>query len=188
MLIYTRCALEFFAVLMVYTMSFWVVDLVIMPIQVVYFPVVSEHICLLFLPHAIRLLTIWMYRFKGLIYMLIVCQFSYYFIYENHPTNNFHFLGPFVAPLTAYGFLEIFKRCGNDPYQIKNWKTLIIIGILCSIVNGYVLAVLYGIDSPTVWNTFYFALGDFNGLLLILLIMFGYFKIERRFFNSAHGS
>lgn len=183
MTIRIRYVWEFVFVMIVYTVSFWIIDFFIMPIQLKYFTFVSEHICLLFLPHAVRLLTIWLYGFKGLIYMLIVTQFSYYLIYDNHPTGYLHFIAPFVAPLTAYFLLELFKRYGSNPYEIKNWKTLISVGILVSFIHGYILAFIYGFTNDTFLNTFFYAVGDLNGLLLALLVLFGYFKLERLFFN-----
>lgn len=176
----SRYIWEFCAVLAVYSFSFWFVDGLVMPVQRVILPSSSEHICLLFIPHAVRLLTIWLYGLKGLIYMLIAAQFSYYFIYDNHPTTYFHFLAPFVAPLLAYLFLELFKKYSFDPYQIKNWKTLIVVGILSSFAHGYILAIIYGFDNNTVTNTLLFAFGDLNGLVLALILFFGYFKLERK--------
>ncbi len=184
MTIKIRYLWEFSLVLIVYTFSFWIIDFFIMPMQLKYFAFVSEHICLLFLPHAIRLLTIWLYGFKGLIYMLIVTQFSYYLIYDNHPTAYLHFIGPFVAPVTAYCLLELFKRYWLNPYEIKNWKTLISVGILVSFIHGYLLALIYGFPNDTFLNTLYYAIGDLNGLLLALLFLFGYFRIERLFSKS----
>jgi hypothetical protein len=173
-----RYVWEFCAVLCVYTASFWFCDVLVLPVQSAYFPSVSEHTCLLFIPHAVRLLTIWLYGFKGLLYLLITAQFSYYVIYDNHPTTFLNFTAPFVAPLTAYLFMELFKKLGPDPYKIKNWKTLIIVGVITSFTNGFLLALIYGFEVTALRDTVYFALGDLNGLVTVLFLMFLYFKIE----------
>ena len=172
---------EFISVFVIYTLSSYCVDYFIMPIQTIHLPNVSEHCCLLFIPHAVRVLTIWLYGARGLLYLLVVAQFSYYVVYDNHPTSYLHFLSPFVAPVAVFTWFEFFKRFGSDPYHIGNWKILILIGVLSSITNGFILGVIYGFQENALLITLYYAIGDFNGVLLILLLMMGYFKLERIF-------
>lgn len=178
---------EFLSVCVIYTVSFYCVDYFIMPIQTIYLPNVSEHCCLLFFPHAVRVFAIWLYGVRGLIYMLITAQFSYYVIYDNHPTTYFHFLSPFVAPVVTFTCFEFFKRVGPNPYHISNWMILILIAVLSSIANGGILGLIYGFQENVTIVTLFYTIGDFNGVLLILLLMLVYFKAERRFsnFNSS---
>ena len=113
--------------------------------------------------------------------MLIATQFSYYVIYDNHPTTYFHFLSPFVAPVITFTVFELFKRFGPDPYHIRNWRILILIGVLSSIANGCILGLIYGFHENAVMITLYYTIGDFNGVLFVLLFMLIYFNFERRF-------
>lgn len=150
-----------------------------MPIQLFYLPEVSEHCCLLFIPHAVRVFAIWFYGARGLLYLLISAQFSYYLVYDNHPTTYFDFLSPFVAPVITFVCFEFLKKVGFNPYYIRNWRILIFIGVVSSIANGVILGIIYGFDGNVIRNTIYYTIGDFNGLLFTLVLLISYFKFER---------
>ena len=171
---------EFLYVFIIYTVSFYFVDYFVMPIQKIYLPTVSEHCCLLFIPHAIRVFSIWLYGFRGLMYMLISAQFSYYVIYDNHPLTYLHFLSPFVAPIVTFACFEFCKNFGPDPYNIRNWKVLIFVGVLSSLVNGFILGLIFGLNENAFINAMLYTLGDFNGVVVILILMLAYLKIERK--------
>ena len=172
---------EFLFVFVTYTLSFYSIDYFIMPIQMFYLPKVSEHCCLLFIPHAIRVFAIWLYGGRGLLYLLISAHFSYYLVYDNHPTTYFDFLSPFVAPVITFACFELLKKVGFDPYHIRNWRILIFIGVASSIANGVILGIIYEFGADAIRNIIYYTIGDLNGLLFTLILLISYFKFERIF-------
>ncbi len=156
---------------------------VLMPLQLEFLPAFPNHASILFLPHGVRVLSAWLYRWRSVVLLMPGSFLGHAYLEGGRMHYTFdEFLAASAGLVCAVLVLELLARIGTDVYPAKgkrvHWLELVLAGALASIINGIGTGVFYGNDAMTISARF---LGDVTGVtvslfLLVLLIRL----LERR--------
>lgn len=147
----------------------------VVPLQHMLLGNVSPAICLLFLPHGVRILAMYFYGWKTILYIMPV---SYLFLaLSNHTGAGLNPLAPVVSIAACYlGYAgsAFVLRPEEKKLSIRKWKFFIIAGMTSSLVNGFSLSWLQHGDNQ-ITSAVGYMIGDVSGLLACLfLLMYGF--------------
>ena len=180
--------LTFLIVSVVYIVTFALTFGFVFPLQKLLFSVVSTQVSLLFLPHGVRVLTLYFYGWRGMFYLLPA---SYLMILLSVEQTGQDLLAPVVSLVCCYFGLQFFRLVFSDTKSVsfkpQDWKLMILGGVAASIYNGFVLALLdHGQDSVVANSTRLFEVlgyvtGDVLGLVVCLAFMVYFFRMVRHF-------
>lgn len=192
-----RYFIGFLIVVVAYVLAHGGTALVVTPVQSLFFPEYTVFASLVYLPHGVRILATWAFGWRAIPALVIGLILSTWLF---SPTANLEFLEPallmgiLVGAFSAFLAFELVRRVGYNCYfgcsKNLNWKGLIIIGAISSIINsvGQTLAYsgLIGLGKAPVTMVFY-AVGDLVGLIVCMVVlMFGFrwtraFSLPRRY-------
>ncbi len=174
-----------------YMTAFFLVALVITPLQSLFLPHITIFAGLVFLPHGVRVLATWLYREKALVPLLVAHLLMYrlfYWVGEDTASNMVAVLsGSFCAfiALQIFNFTRIDLTLNN--LSISHWRSLIFFGFIASIFNtlGNMLALGSAIASELhIGLMVTFIVGDTLGtaacLVLLMLAMRFYRFVQKR--------
>ena len=180
--------LTFLIVSVVYIVSFSLTFGFVFPLQKLLFSGVSTQVSLLFLPHGVRVLTLYFYGWRGMFYLLPV---SYLMILLSVEQTGQDLLAPVVSLVCCYFGLQFFRLVFSDTKSVsfkpQDWKLMILGGVAASIFNGLGLALLdHGKSSVVPNSTRFFEVlgyvtGDVLGLVVCLAFMVYFFRMVRHF-------
>lgn len=158
---------------------------VVMPLQDVFFHWLPMNISLLFLPHGVRLLTIYLYGLRAIFYLLPghLLTWSYlWFVLQSEQDIS----ASLISILAGFLAVCLVFRTWNyhsDSELRSHWKLIILAGVLASIGNGLGHATLYGLQLDVNWLILAlgFLIGDVSGLffLMVTLILINRFARVR---------
>lgn len=170
---------------------------VIAPLEMLYDNVLTGFASLFFLPHAVRVLSVWMLGPKALIgllpaHLLVAVVRAIYTGRELFDPAIV--LGPLVASLSAVVAFELFRMANLNLYvdSLKgalNWRTMMLVGAIASVFNSIGLTLVYRgyIDQASMYTLMTkYLVGDILGLflgLLILMFFFRWLKLTDRAFD-----
>ena len=170
---------------------------VIAPLEMLYDNVLTGFASLFFLPHAVRVLSVWMLGPKALIgllpaHLLVAVVRAIYTCRELFDPAIV--LGPLVASLSAVVAFELFRMANLNLYvdSLKgalNWRTMMLVGAIASVFNSIGLTLVYRgyIDQASMYTLMTkYLVGDILGLflgLLILMFFFRWLKLTDRAFD-----
>ena len=170
---------------------------VIAPLEMLYDNVLTGFASLFFLPHAVRVLSVWMLGPKALIgllpaHLLVAVVRAIYTGRELFDPAIV--LGPLVASLSAVVAFELFRLANLNLYvdSLKgalNWRTMMLVGAIASVFNSIGLTLVYRgyIDQASMYSLMTkYLVGDILGLflgLLILMFFFRWLKLTDRAFD-----
>lgn len=180
--------LTFLIVSVVYIVTFSLTFGFVFPLQKLLFSGVSTQVSLLFLPHGVRVLTLYFYGWRGMFYLLPV---SYLMILLSVEQTGQDLLAPVVSLVCCYFGLQFFRLVFSDTKSVsfkpQDWKLMILGGVAASIFNGLGLALLdHGKSSVVPNSTRFFEVlgyvtGDVLGLVVCLAFMVYFFRMVRHF-------
>ena len=180
--------LTFLIVSVVYIVTFSLTFGFVFPLQKLLFSGVSTQVSLLFLPHGVRVLTLYFYGWRGMFYLLPV---SYLMILLSVEQTGQDLLAPVVSLVCCYFGLQFFQLVFSDTKSVsfkpQDWKLMILGGVAASIFNGLGLALLdHGKSSVVPNSTRFFEVlgyvtGDVLGLVVCLAFMVYFFRMVRHF-------
>ena len=136
---------------------------------------VSPAICLLFLPHGVRILAMYFYGWKTIFYIMPA---SYLFLaLSNYTGSGLDPLAPIISIVACYlGYTgsAFVLRQEEKQLSIRKWKFFIIVGVTSSLANGLSLSLLQHGDNQ-ITSALGYLIGDVSGLLACLfLLMYGF--------------
>jgi hypothetical protein len=180
--------LTFLIVSVVYIVTFSLTFGFVFPLQKLLFSGVSTQVSLLFLPHGVRVLTLYFYGWRGMFYLLPV---SYLMILLSVEQTGQDLLAPVVSLVCCYFGLQFIRLVFSDTKSVsfkpQDWKLMILGGVAASIFNGLGLALLdHGKSSVVPNSTRFFEVlgyvtGDVLGLIVCLAFMVYFFRMVRHF-------
>ena len=179
-------ASEFFAVFFGYVIMFVLVQYIVFPLQRILIPETSIFAALLFLPHGIRVVSVWLLREKALVPLFLAHLVIYRSYYWYADPLYLNFLLVLTGTICAY-LAVLFFDFGKIDLSIENltishWRSLILLGFVASIFNaiGNTVILAATIDTNIQLRTLiHYLIGDTIGVLGLLAILLVGFRIGR---------
>jgi len=185
---------NFLIVVVAYILAHAVTAFVVTPVQGIFLPEYTVFASLIYLPHGIRVLATWAFGWRAIPALVCgVCMSAWLF----SPTNDLLFLEPsllmgiLVGAFSAFLAFELVRLVGYDQYygrsEIVNWKVLIMIGAISSIINSVGQTLVYSglIGQGKVPGTLaIYAVGDLVGLIVCMVVLMFCFRWARWFSQS----
>ena len=176
----------FLIVSVAYTVTFSLTFGFVFPLQQLLFSGVSTQVGLLFLPHGVRVITLYFYGWRGMFYLLPA---SYLMILLSVEQTGQDLLAPVVSLLCCYLGMQFVRLLFSDTISVslkpRDWKLMALGGVAASIFNALGLALLdHGRDSVVsnftrLFEVLGYVTGDVLGLVICLLFMVYFFRMVR---------
>lgn len=159
----------------------------ILPIEIYFVGNMSLIGSLIFLPHAVRVLSAWLLGPKSLFALVPAELLMHQFYASTEYQQGFTFLIPLFSSFSAVFAFELMRLMKLDVYPkmegITGWRSVMFAGALASVFNSISGAYLKGeAYSPTeVFDVIarHFV-GDVIGLLLAIILLIGFFNLITR--------
>ena len=186
---------EFIIVFGGYCLSFFLVKYLVYPLQVSFLPQTAAFASLLFLPHGVRVISVWLLGERALLPLFASHLFIYSIFYNNGDTA-FTTLGMVsVGTFCAYLAFWLFSVSGIN-LTIKNlniihWRAILLMGFLASVFNavGNSLLMMSSIDDNLHIQTLVFYLiGDTLGVFTLLILLTVSLRIHRGVSSTSHAN
>lgn len=130
-------AIELFAVSAAYIVLFTFTFSVIMPAQSIIFTLLPMNISLLFLPHGVRILAIYLYGWRAALYLFPahLATWAYLYFYLGSEQSISASIVSILASLLA--MLIVFQKVEGVTSVTKkgNWKGILLAGAIASLLN-----------------------------------------------------
>lgn len=184
--LFSFSASEFFAVFFGYVIMFALVQYVVFPLQRILVPETSIFAALLFLPHGVRVVSVWLLREKALVPLFLTHLVFYRLFYWYAEPFYLNYLLVLTGTFCAY-FALLFFDFGKIDLSIQNltishWRSLILLGFVASIFNAVGNSVILAatIDEDIQLTTLtHYLIGDTLGVVGLLGILLVGFRIGR---------
>jgi hypothetical protein len=178
--------IAFLIVTIAYIVTFSLTFGFVFPLQKLLLSGISTQVGLLFLPHGVRVLTLYFYGWRGMFYLLPA---SYLIILLSVEQTGQDLLAPVVSLLCCYLGMQFIRMVFSDTTSVslkpQDWKLMFLGGVVASIFNALGLALLdHGQDSLTANSTRFFEVlgyvtGDVLGLVVCLAFLVYFFRMVR---------
>lgn len=164
-----------------YMLAMFVTFELIMPLQLDILPVFPNHASILFLPHGVRLLSAWLYRWRSVVLLTPGSFLGHIYLEGELHYSPSEFLGSTAGLVCAVLVFELLARLGTDLYPARgkrvHWLELVLAGGLASVINGIGTAVFYGNDMTTASARF---IGDLAGVTVSLFLLLVVIRLADR--------
>jgi len=169
-----------------YIITFSVTLGFIFPLQQLLLNNVPSYIGLMFLPHGVRILTLYFYGWRGILYLLPACWLTAMLSQEQ---TGVVLVSSIVSLLCCYLGVQFMRILFSDTvsvsFAIKDWKLMFWGGVVGSVFNGIGLTSLNQTYKSTVDNSALlmevigFVVGDVLGLVFCLISIVYLFRMIR---------
>ena len=183
-----RFSKEVFAIVFIaYCACYFFVSFVVTPIQMAAGLPQTNYASLLFLPHGVRVLSIWLYQARAVLPLFCAHLLVYPIFWLGEITFSnlgLVLVGTFCAPLafTLIGWIGFDVSVGNT--KIIHWRSILLMGFIASIINslGNSFILSPNIDpSLHLLTAATYLFGDTMGVFVLLLIMLFGFRLTREY-------
>jgi hypothetical protein len=151
---------------------------VIFPLEAKYGSNVTWLASLFFFPHLVRVLAVWMLGPLAFFALLPADIIIHLIIHPERQLTDLQMLVPIVGSGCAVIAFESFKLAGINLYmtatRVSNWRPLLLIGAIASVVNSVISSLLYqGLIMPeeTIILLCNYMVGDILGLFFGLFVL-----------------
>ena len=178
---------EFAVIFIAFVLAFALVDFVVAPIQHQF---VSSSVMagsLLFIPHGIRVLSVWLCGARALLPLIAAEFLGGIFLWQPDVSLDVLLGSSMVGGLCVYLAFELFRLAGIElrpdgkDSALTNWKSLILLASIASVFNSVGKQIFFGGLAPLADEVLIlgiFWIGDTLGTFACLLMLIG---IRRRF-------
>jgi hypothetical protein len=183
---YTRLN-EFVIIVLAYTVGYLVVDFIVAPVQYLYLSRDFTVGSLLFIPHGIRVLAVWLYGSRAILPLIIAELFCTVILWQPDVALGTSLGSSMVGGLCVYLTFELFRLAGIEmrpdgkDSALTNWRSLILLASIASVFNSVGKQIFFGSLAPLADEILIlgiFWIGDTLGTFACLLLLIG---IRRRF-------
>jgi len=161
----------------------------ITPVQVIFFPDVTDYASLVFLPHGVRVLAVMFFGWRAILPLLAGHWMSDY-LFSGVEGGDFDAevlaAAYLVGSASAFIAFEIFRFSGKNLYatdkKVPGWKQIILVGALASLLNSIGQVCVYGssLDATTyTLVSMVYAVGDLVGLIAAMICLMFVFRWVR---------
>lgn len=168
----------FFTVFLSYCFCFFLVTLIITPVQTVLNLPQTAYASLVFLPHGIRVLSIWLFQARAVIPLFLAHLFIYMLFWRfGEPTLanlGLVLVGTFCAPIAFVLVRATGIDISTKNVNVVHWRSILLIGFLASIINSIGNSLLL---SPTIDPSLHlttvttYLIGDTIGVFIVIITL-----------------
>jgi len=178
---------EFATIFVAFVLAFALVDLVVEPVQHQFLSSSTMAGSLLFIPHGIRVLAVWLCGVRAILPLIAAELFSCIFLWQPDVGLDVFLGSAMVGGLCVYLTFEVFRLAGIEmrpdgkDSALTNWKSLILLASIASVFNSIGKQIFFGGLVPLTDEVLILAMfwiGDTLGTFACLLLLIG---IRRRF-------
>jgi hypothetical protein len=178
---------EFAVIFISFVLAYALVDFVVEPIQHQFLSGSVMAGSLLFIPHGIRVLAVWLCGASALLPLIFAEFVGGIFLWQPDLGLDVLFGSSMVGGLGVYLTFEVFRLAGIEmrpdgkDSALTNWKSLILITSIASVFNSVGKQIFFGSLAPLtdeIISIAMFWIGDTLGTFACLLLIIG---IRRRF-------
>ena len=142
---------------------------------------------LLFFPHAVRVLTAWLYGWKSIFLLTPGVILGHYMLLGLPGFTNAAAIGIIaglvIVPLT----FDCFKRCGFDFFatamKVPKFIPVFLVGSFASVFNA---GIFYGLTGGQTFAMLIFVIGDIVGLFVVCLFLMLIMRRQRTAADSRN--
>lgn len=183
---YTRLN-EFVIIVLAYIVGYLVVDFIVAPVQYLYLSRDFTVGSLLFIPHGIRVLAVWLCGSRAILPLIISEFLCTLLLWQPDVAISTSLGSSMVGGLCVYLTFEMFRLAGIEmrpdgkDSALTNWRSLILLASIASVFNSVGKQIFFGslvplADEILILGIFW--IGDTIGTFACLLLLIG---IRRRF-------
>ena len=182
---YTRLN-EFVIIVSAYTVGYLLVEYIIAPAQYLYLSRDFTVGSLLFVPHGIRVLAVWLCGSRAILPLIIAELLSTVLLWQPDVAISTSLGSSMVGGLCVYLTFEVFRLAGIEmrpngkDSELTNWRSLILLASIASVFNSFGKQIFFGSLAPLADEILIlgiFWIGDTLGTFACLLLLIG---IRRR--------
>ena len=178
---------EFVVIALTYTVGYLLVDYIVAPVQYLYLSRDFTVGSLLFIPHGIRVLAVWLCGSRAILPLIIAELFCTVILWQPDVAISTSLGSSMVGGLCVYLTFEVFRLAGIEmrpdgkDSALTNWRSLILLASIASVFNSVGKQIFFGSLVPLTDEVLILAIfwiGDTFGTFACLLLLIG---IRRRF-------
>ena len=178
---------EFAVIFISFVLAYALVDLVVEPVQHQFLSSSVMAGRLLFIPHGIRVLAVWLCGVRAILPLIAAEFLGGIFLWQPDVGLDVLLGSAMVGGLCVYLTFEVFRLAGIEmrpdgkDSALTNWKSLILLASIASIFNSIGKQIFFGSLAPLTDEVLILAMfwiGDTLGTFACLLLLIG---IRRRF-------
>jgi hypothetical protein len=178
---------EFVVIALAYVVGYLLVDYIVAPVQYLYLSRDFTVGSLLFIPHGIRVLALWLCGSRAILPLIIAELFCTVMLWQPDVALSTSLGSSMVGGLCVYLTFEVFRLAGIEmrpdgkDSALTNWRSLILLASIASVFNSVGKQIFFGslvplADEILILGIFW--IGDTLGTFACLLLLIG---IRRRF-------
>ena len=178
---------DFLIIALAYIVGYLVVDFIVAPVQYLYLSRDFTVGSLMFIPHGIRVLAVWLCGSRAILPLIISELLCTVLLWQPDVAISTSLGSSMVGGLCVYLTLEVFRLAGIEmrpdgkDSALTNWKSLILLASIASVFNSVGKQIFFGSLAPLADEVLIlgiFWIGDTLGTFACLLLLIG---IRRRF-------
>ena len=150
---YTRLN-EFVIIVLAYIVGYLVVDFIVAPVQYLYLSRDFTVGSLLFIPHGIRVLAVWLCGSRAILPLIISELLCTVLLWQPDVAISTSLGSAMVGGLCVYLTFEVFRLAGIEmrpdgkDSALTNWKSLILLASIASVFNSIGKQIFFGSLAP----------------------------------------
>jgi hypothetical protein len=178
---------EFAVIFIAYLIAFAIVDFVVEPVQRYFVSSSTIAGSLLFIPHGIRVLAVWLCGVRAILPLITAEFLGSMWLWQPDVGTSVVLGSSMVGGLCVYLTFEVFRltgielQSGGKDSGLTNWKSLILLAGIASIFNSIGKQIFFENLAPLadeILIVSMFWMGDTVGTLACLLLLI---SVRRRF-------
>ena len=178
---------ELAVIFIAFVLAYALVDFVVEPIQHQFLSGSVMAGSLLFIPHGIRVLAVWLCGVRAILPLILAEFLGGVFLWQPDIGLDVLLGSAMVGGLCVYLTFEVFRLAGIEmrpdgkDSALTNWKSLILIASIASVFNSIGKQIFFGSLAPLtdeIISIAMFWVGDTLGTFVCLLLLIG---IRRQF-------
>jgi hypothetical protein len=178
---------DFLIIALAYIVGYLVVDFIVAPVQYLYLSRDFTVGSLMFIPHGIRVLAVWLCGSRAILPLIISELLCTVLLWQPDVAISTSLGSSMVGGLCVYLTFEVFRLAGIEmrpdgkDSALTNWRSLILLASIASVFNSVGKQIFFGSLAPLgddILIIGIFWIGDTIGTFACLLFLMG---IRRRF-------
>ena len=164
-----------------YIAAFTMVAGFIRPLQQILLPNITDMVSMMFLPHGIRVLAIWLLGWRGALY-LIPPSYLMWAISVFGAGVELDVWSPLVSIAAVYAGVFLVRYIAGLPPQenspFVSWRHCLLAGLAASLFNGLTLSILIA-DDVDWYLVAGYSFGDIIGQIVMMLLLILIMRVSR---------